>query len=160
MPRYRLTLEYDGTNFVGWQRQAIDASVQACLEAAIERYSGEPAAAVAAGRTDAGVHALGQVVHVDMARSRACDEIRDAVNFHLRPDPIAVLDVAETAPAFHARFAAIRRAYRYRIVNRRAPLTVDRNRAWRVVPPLDAEAMQLAARCLLGRHDFTSFRSA
>jgi tRNA pseudouridine38-40 synthase len=160
MPRYRLTIEYDGGPFVGFQRQSNGPSVQAALEAAIERFCGERVTVTGAGRTDAGVHALGQVVHFDLAEAREPREVQGALNHHLKPDPVAVLDAAVAAPDFHARFDAIGRAYRYRIVNRRPPLTLDRGLAWHVPVPLDADAMHRAAQRLVGRHDFTTFRSA
>jgi tRNA pseudouridine38-40 synthase len=159
MPRYRLTLEYDGSGLVGWQRQTNGPSVQQLVEEAIEKFCGETVVAHAAGRTDAGVHALGQVAHVDLAREVASDTLREAVNFHLKPAPIAVLEAMAVGPDFHARFSASLRAYRYRIVNRRAPLAIERGRVWQVSRPLDAGAMHEAARLLLGRHDFTSFRA-
>jgi tRNA pseudouridine38-40 synthase len=159
MIRYKLTLEYDGRAFVGWQRQANGASVQAALEEAVLRFCGETVTAIAAGRTDAGVHALGQVAQIDLAGEIATDKLRDAINFHLKPLPVAVIR-AELAPeGFHARFSASLRRYRYRILNRRAPLVLDAGRAWRVPQPLDAEAMHKAAQHLVGRHDFTSFRA-
>ena len=159
MTRFRLTIEYDGGGFVGWQRQKNGPSVQQALEDAVFAFCGERVNAVGAGRTDAGVHALGQCVHVDLAREATPERVRDAVNFHLKPAPVAIV-AAEVAPAdFHARFSALRRRYLYRIVNRRAPLTLARGRAWLVMPPLDAAAMQGAARLLVGRHDFTSFRA-
>jgi tRNA pseudouridine38-40 synthase len=160
MPRYRLVLEYDGGPFVGWQRQDNGPSVQAALEQAIHAFCGEAATATAAGRTDAGVHALGQVCHVDLAHAHPADTLRDAVNAHLRPAPVAVLDAAQVADDFHARFSATRRRYLYRIVNRRSPLTLERGRAWAVARALDADAMHAAARTLVGRHDFSSFRAA
>ncbi|HVO15348.1 MAG TPA: tRNA pseudouridine(38-40) synthase TruA, partial [Alphaproteobacteria bacterium] len=160
MPRYRLTLEYDGRAFVGWQRQDNGPSVQAALESAIRKFCGETATVHAAGRTDSGVHALGQVVHVDLVKDAPTDTVRDALNAHLRPQPVAVLDAAVAAPDFHARFSAIERRYRYRIVNRRAPLALDLGRAWHVSVPLDAAAMHEAAQLLVGHHDFTSFRAA
>ncbi|MBM3533651.1 MAG: tRNA pseudouridine(38-40) synthase TruA [Alphaproteobacteria bacterium] len=160
MPRYRLTLEYDGTGLAGWQRQENAASVQELLEAAFHKYCQEQVTAVAAGRTDAGVHALAQVAHVDLARPRDPEEIRDAVNFHLKPAKVAVLEAAEAPADFHARFSATGRRYLYRIVNRRAPLALDRDRAWQVGRPLDAEAMHRAAQVLVGSHDFSSFRDA
>jgi len=157
--RFKLTLEYDGAGFVGWQRQDNGPSVQQALEDAVFAFCGERATATAAGRTDAGVHALGQVVHLDIARAVAVETVRDAVNYHLKPAPVAVLAV-EAAPAdFHARFSAVQRAYLYRIVNRRAPLALDRGRAWGVAAPLDAAAMAEAAQLLVGCHDFTSFRA-
>lgn len=160
MPRYRLTLEYDGTGLAGWQRQENAVSVQEVLEAAFEKYCQEQVAAIAAGRTDAGVHALAQVVHVDLDRPRDPEQIRDAINFHLKPARIVVLDATEAPPDFHARFSATGRRYLYRIVNRRAPLALDLDRAWAVARPLDAEAMHRAAQRLVGRHDFSSFRDA
>lgn len=160
MPRYRLTVEYDGTGYVGWQRQDNGPSIQAALEAALRAFCGEAAAVHGAGRTDAGVHASGQACHLDLARCVAPGVLRDAVNAHLRPAPIAVLDAAEAPEGFHARFSAVGRIYRYRIVNRRAPLALDRGRAWRIAAPLDRAAMAAAAARLVGRHDFTSFRAA
>lgn len=160
MPRYRLTLEYDGGSFVGWQRQENGPSVQGALEEAIFRLSGERVTATGAGRTDSGVHASGQVAHFDLERSPEPETVRDALNFHLKPWPVAVLD-AEVAPdGFHARFSATGRRYLYRIVCRRAPPALDRGRAWHVSRPLDAEAMAVGARSLIGRHDFTTFRAA
>jgi tRNA pseudouridine38-40 synthase len=159
MPRYKLTIEYDGTPFVGWQAQDNGVSVQAVLTTAIAAFAGEEVAVGAAGRTDAGVHALGQVAHVDLAKDRDTETVRDAINFHLRPQPIAVLTVERAATDFDARFAAVKRHYLYRIVNRRADLTLDQNRAWRVPRSLDAGAMHAAAQRLTGRHDFTTFRS-
>jgi tRNA pseudouridine38-40 synthase len=160
MPRYRLTIEYDGGPFVGFQRQSNGPSIQQSLERAIEAYCGEAVTVTGAGRTDAGVHAEGQVVHIDLAADKDPEEIRDAVNFHLKPDPVAVLDADEAAADFHARFDAIARHYRFRIVNRRPPLTVDRGLAWHVPSPLDADRMHEAAQRLVGKHDFTTFRSA
>lgn len=158
MPRYRLTLEYDGEPFVGWQRQANGPSVQAALEAAIQRFCGEMVTIHAAGRTDAGVHAWGQVVHVDLARDWPCATVRDALNFHLRPWPVAVIVAEGAAPDFDARFSAQARVYRYRILNRVAPPVLDRGRVWHLAHPLDPRAMQAGAEVLIGRHDFTSFR--
>ncbi|MDB5406332.1 MAG: tRNA pseudouridine(38-40) synthase TruA [Rhodospirillales bacterium] len=160
MPRYRLTIEYDGTGLVGWQRQANGLAVQEILETAVERFCGEAARVHGAGRTDAGVHAFGQVAHLDLTRDATPEEILGALNYHVRPAAIAVVAVARAAPEFDARRSAIGRAYLYRIVNRRAPLALDRNRVWHVAPPLDAEAMHAAARLLLGKHDFTSFRDS
>ena len=159
LPRYKLTIEYDGTPFVGWQAQDNGVSVQGVLTAAIAAFAGEQAAVGAAGRTDAGVHALGQVAHVDLGKDWDAETVRDAINFHLRPQPIAVLAVERAALDFDARFSAIKRHYLYRIVNRRADLTLEQNRAWRVPRPLDAQAMHAAAQQLIGRHDFTTFRS-
>jgi tRNA pseudouridine38-40 synthase len=160
MPRYRLMLEYDGGPFRGWQRQASGASVQASLEAAVLAFCGEHVQVVGAGRTDAGVHAQGQVAHLDLSRAVALETLRNALNHHLRPQPIVVLEAAMVAADFHARFSATMRHYRYRIVNRRPPLALDRGRAWQVPRHLDAEIMHEAAQSLAGRHDFTSFRSA
>jgi tRNA pseudouridine38-40 synthase len=159
MPRYKLIIEYDGTSFVGWQAQDSGVSVQSVLAAAVAAFAGEPVAVSAAGRTDAGVHALGQVSHLDLAKEWDVDTVRDAVNFHLRPQPVAVLAVERAAADFDARFSAIKRHYLYRIVNRRADLILEQNRAWRVPRSLDTEVMHLAAQRLIGRHDFTTFRS-
>ena len=160
MPRYRLTIEYDGGPFVGWQRQDNGPSIQAALEAAIFKLSGETVTVTGAGRTDAGVHALGQVAHFDLEKTFPGDTIRDALNHYLKPDPVAVLE-ADVAPAdFHARFSAIGRHYCYRIVCRRSPLALERGHAWHVVRALDGDAMQEAAQTLVGRHDFTTFRAA
>jgi tRNA pseudouridine38-40 synthase len=160
MPRYRLILEYDGTPFVGWQVQAAGASVQGQLVKAIATFCGETADVRGAGRTDAGVHALGQVAHFDLDRTWPTDTVRAAVNFHLKPDPIAILDCAVVAADFDARFSAVGRHYRYRILRRPAPPVLDRDRVWWVPQRLDAEAMQEAAQALVGRHDFTTFRAA
>ncbi|HSR76848.1 MAG TPA: tRNA pseudouridine(38-40) synthase TruA [Xanthobacteraceae bacterium] len=160
MPRYKLLIEYDGTPFAGWQIQANGASVQGVLTAAIEAFCGERVHVQGAGRTDAGVHALGQVAHVDLAKDADPETVRDALNAHLRPHPIAILEAEIIAQDFDARFSATRRHYLYRIVNRRADLALERNRAWRIARPLDARAMQVAARLLVGRHDFTTFRAA
>lgn len=158
--RYALTIEYDGGPFVGWQRQENGVSVQQRLEEAVAALeAGERRVVHGAGRTDAGVHALGQVGHVDLSREWREDRLRDALNAHLRPDPIAVLATRRVSDTFEARFSAIRRHYRYVIDNRRAPLTLQRGRAWHVKRPLDAEAMHEAAQALVGRHDFTTFRS-
>ena len=160
MPRYKLTIEYDGTPFVGWQAQDNGPSVQGLVAGAIAAFAGERVAVQGAGRTDAGVHALGQVAHVDLAKDWDIENVRDAINFHLRPQPIAVLAAEQVAANFDARFSAIKRHYRYRIVNRRADLTLDLHRAWRVPRPLDAAAMHAAAQRLVGKHDFTTFRAA
>ncbi len=160
MPRYLLLVEYDGGPFRGWQRQASGPSVQERLERAISAFSGAQVAVCAAGRTDAGVHALLQPVHVDLPRAYAPETLVGAINHHLRPDPIAVLEAREVDPSFHARFSALKRRYLYRILNRRAPPALLRGRVWHVVPPLCAEHMQEAAQRLVGRHDFTSFRAA
>jgi tRNA pseudouridine38-40 synthase len=160
MPRHRLLLEYDGGPFVGWQRQDNGPSVQAAVEAAILAFCGEPVRLVAAGRTDAGVHALGQVAHLDLTREMVPEQIRGAINAHLRPLPIAVLDARRVADGFDARRDAVARRYLYRILNRRAPPTLERGRAWHVPMWLDTERMHAAAQLLVGRHDFTSFRAA
>ena len=160
MPRYRLLIEYDGTPFRGWQMQAGGPSVQGVITDAIAAFADEKVAVHGAGRTDAGVHALGQVAHVDLARDWRPDRVRDALNAQLRPHPVAVLAVEKVEDSFHARFSAKRRHYLYRIVNRRADLALERNRAWRVPRRLDAAAMHAAAQGLIGRHDFTTFRAA
>jgi tRNA pseudouridine38-40 synthase len=160
MPRYALTIEYDGGPFVGWQRQLNGASIQARLEDAVFAVNGARVVVHGAGRTDAGVHALGQVAHVDLVKDWPCDRLRDALNAHLKPDPIAICHVESVSLAFEARFSAIRRHYRYLIDNRRAPLTLTLGRAWHVKWSLDAQAMHEAAQSLLGRHDFTTFRAS
>ena len=159
MPRYKLTLEYDGTPFVGWQMQANGASVQGRLAEAIKSFSGEEAIPRGAGRTDAGVHALGQVAHFDLVKNWPDDKVRDALNAVLRPDPISVLFCEHVATDFDARFSATVRQYLYRIIDRRSPLALERMRAWGVFRPLDAKAMDEAAQVLVGYHDFTTFRS-
>jgi len=160
MPRYKLVLEYDGTPFVGWQRQANGPSVQDALEGAIQALSGEVVSVTGAGRTDAGVHALGQCAHFDLAKPFPADVVRDALNAHLRPEPIVVLTAEAVAPEFNARFSARERRYRYRILNRRSPPVLERNRLWHRATPLDDKAMHEAAQRLVGRHDFSTFRSA
>jgi tRNA pseudouridine38-40 synthase len=160
VPRYKLTIEYDGAPYVGWQIQDNGPTVQGALTDAVAAFAGEHAAVQGAGRTDTGVHALGQVAHVDFTKDWDDDTVRDALNFHLRPRPIAVLDARHAAPDFDARFSAIKRHYLYRISNRRADLALDVNRAWRVPRPLDTAAMHAAAQLLIGRHDFTTFRAA
>jgi len=158
--RYRIIVEYDGREFVGWQRQENGLGVQAVIEDAIEKYAGERVTLFGAGRTDAGVHALGQVAHFDLVRDDPTDTVRDAINFHIRPHAVSVLSAEVVDDDFHARFSAIERRYVYRIVNRRAPLALDRGRAWWVPVPLDAAAMHEAAQVLVGKHDFTSFRAS
>jgi tRNA pseudouridine38-40 synthase len=160
MTRYKLTLEYDGGGFVGWQKQDNGPSVQAALEAAIEKFCGETVRVTGAGRTDAGVHALGQVAHVDLAKSWPARTVMNALNAHLRPLPIAVLAAAVADGNFNARLSARSREYLYRIVIRAAPLAIERGRAWHVTHALDETAMHEAAQILVGRHDFTSFRAA
>ncbi|MFZ0775513.1 MAG: tRNA pseudouridine(38-40) synthase TruA [Xanthobacteraceae bacterium] len=159
MPRYKLTIEYDGTPFIGWQAQDNGVSVQGVLTEAVATFAGERVTVFGAGRTDTGVHALGQVAHIDLAKDWDTDNVRDAINFHLRPQPVAVLAAENVGTDFDARFSAIKRYYRYRVVNRRADLTLDQNRAWRVPRLLDSDAMHAAAQRLIGKHDFTTFRS-
>jgi len=160
MPRYKLTIEYDGTGLVGWQRQANGLSVQQALETAIARLCGESTTIHGAGRTDAGVHALAQTAHVDLARTVAPEVLRSAVNYHLRPAKIAVL-AAELVPrSFDARLSATGRIYLYRILNRRGPPALERGRVWHVAPPLDLDAMRAGARHLVGQHDFSTFRDS
>jgi len=160
MPRYRITIEYDGTPFLGWQRQAQGPSVQAALEEALERFTGEVPAVRGAGRTDSGVHALAQVAHFDLAKAWDPFRLREAFNFHLRPAPVAVLACEMADSDFDARFSATGRHYSYRILSRRAPPVLDRNRVWWLPLALDAGAMHEAAQSLVGRHDFTTFRAA
>ncbi|WP_018184814.1 tRNA pseudouridine(38-40) synthase TruA [Kaistia granuli] len=160
MPRYKLLIEYDGTPYSGWQRQANAPSVQQSLEAAIQRFSGEAALTFGAGRTDSGVHATGQVAHFDLPGHWTGLRIRDAMNAQLRPEPIAVLEAEPVADAFDARRSAVKRHYIYRVLDRRAPAALEINRVWDVRKHLDIDAMQRAADLLLGWHDFTTFRSA
>lgn len=160
MPRYALKIEYDGRPFVGWQWQAAHPSVQRRLEDAIARIAPEAPPVTGAGRTDAGVHATGQVAHVDIGRPWEPARLLAAINAHLRPEPVAVVAVAETSPDFHARFSAAEREYLFRLVARRAPLVHDRGLAWRVGHRLDVAAMREGAALLVGRHDFTTFRSS
>jgi tRNA pseudouridine38-40 synthase len=159
MPRTKILIEYDGTPFAGWQFQADAMTVQGEIEIAIEKLTGERVAIQGAGRTDAGVHALGQVAHFDLTRPVETDTIRDGLNAHLRPHPIAILAAENVPDDFNARMSATRRHYLYRIVNRRADLTLDRLRAWRLPRRLDERAMHDAAQRLVGHHDFTTFRS-
>lgn len=159
MTRWKLLLEWDGAPFMGWQRQDHGPSVQGALEEAVRRMTGEEVTAYAAGRTDAGVHALAMPVHLDLAKELAPVRVQEGLNALLRPHPIAVLSASQVAGDWHARFSCLGRRYLYRIANRRAPLTLDRGRAWRIAKPLDLAAMQAAAAHLVGRHDFTTFRS-
>lgn len=159
MPRYKLTIEYDGTPFVGWQIQAQGASVQGELAAAIARFCGEQVSVRGAGRTDSGVHARGQVAHIDLAKEWHSDKVRDAINFHLKPHPICVLRCEPVGDDFDARFSAKARHYRYRILSRRAPPVLEANRVWWVPAPLEIAAMHDAAQELVGQHDFTTFRA-
>jgi tRNA pseudouridine38-40 synthase len=160
MPRFALTIEYDGTPYMGWQRQAHGPSVQQAIEEAIAATSGAEVQVHAAGRTDAGVHALAMRAHFDLESELTPFRLMGAINAHLRPAPVAILECGIVPDEWHARFSCIGRAYEYRIVNRRAPLTVERERAWQVIQKLDAEAMHQAAQLLVGLHDFTTFRSA
>jgi tRNA pseudouridine38-40 synthase len=159
MPRYRLLIEYHGGPFQGWQKLPGLPTVQGMLEAAAAQLDGAPVDVFGAGRTDSGVHATGQVAHMDLQTDRG-RKVADAMNFHLRPHPIAVLKAEEVSEAFHARFNATQRHYRYEIVNRRADLTVGRGLAWRVPSKLSAENMHEAAQALIGTHDFTTFRDS
>ena len=159
MPRYKLTIEYDGGPFVGWQRQDTGPSIQAAIEDAVFALSGERVVVQCAGRTDSGVHALGQVAHVDLADEKPVETVRAALNYHLKPNPIVVPLVEIAPPNFHARFSATHRRYRYRILNRRAPPALDRGHVWHVPVPLDLDAMAASAAVLQGHHDFNSFRS-
>lgn len=160
MPRYRLTLEYDGGPFAGWQRQDNGPSVQAAVEEAIFTLSAEHVTVIGAGRTDSGVHALGQVAHFELEKDFAAEKVRGALNHHLRPAPVAVLDASIVAPDFHARFSATARHYFYRILCRRAPPALEHGRVWHITRELDAELMHVAAQFLVGQHDFTTFRSS
>ncbi|MEE2565826.1 tRNA pseudouridine(38-40) synthase TruA [Hyphobacterium marinum] len=160
MPRYKLTLEYDGSPFAGWQRQADAPSVQGAIEAAAERLDEAPVTVQGAGRTDAGVHALGQVAHLDLVKDLPTDTVRDALNHHLRADPVAVLDAERVGEDFHARYSATARHYLYRLIDRRPPLTLLKGQVWRIPVPLDVAAMHDAAQCLVGLHDFSTFRDA
>ena len=159
MPRYKLIIEYDGTPFSGWQIQADRPTVQGALTTAVAALTGEEILVQGAGRTDAGVHARAQVAHVDLSRDWETDTIRDALNAHLRPHPVAVLAAERVGDDFNARTSAIKRHYRYIIVNRRPDLTLERGQAWRIPRPLDVPAMHEAAQRLVGKHDFTTFRS-
>jgi len=160
MVRYKLIIEYDGADFVGWQRQENGLSIQESVERAVAAFCGETVSAHAAGRTDSGVHAFAMAAHIELVKDWPVDVVRDALNQHLRPAPIVILAAEKAADDFHARFSCVGRAYEYRIVNRRTPLALDRGRAWRVSSRLDAEAMDKAAQVLVGKHDFTTFRSA
>jgi tRNA pseudouridine38-40 synthase len=160
MPRYRITIEYDGTLFAGWQMQPDCVSVQGALQDAIAKFCGEEVAVKGAGRTDAGVHALGQVAHFDLSKEWDPFRISEALNFHLKPLPVAVLDCVAAADDFDARFSATSRHYVYRILTRRARPALDQDRVWWIMKPLDAAAMHEAAQHLVGHHDFTTFRAA
>lgn len=158
MPRYRLTIEYDGRPYKGFQAQANLPSVQEAVEQAVKAFSGQDVRVHAAGRTDTGVHALGQVIHVDLERDWPAATVRNALNAHLRREAVAVLEAEVAQGDWHARFSATERRYLYRILNRWAPSALDRGRVWHVKKPLDAEAMHVAAQALIGLHDFTTFR--
>jgi tRNA pseudouridine38-40 synthase len=160
MARYRLDIEYDGAAFCGWQRQANGLSVQQVIEDALTLVDGAKAVIRGAGRTDTGVHATGQVAHVDLAKDWRGDKLRDAVNANMRPHLVAVRNASVVDDDFDARHSATRRHYLYRIVNRRAPLTIDAGHAWLVKPKLDAQAMHDAAQALVGKHDFSTFRDS
>ena len=159
MTRWKITIEYDGGPFVGWQRQAEGLSVQGSVEAAIEKFSQEKATLYGAGRTDSGVHALTQVAHFEIVKEVGADTVRDALNFHLKPAPIAILSAEVVDKSFNARVSAISRHYRYRILNRRSPAALLTGRVWHLPQTLNVEAMHEAAQFLVGHHDFTSFRA-
>lgn len=159
MTRWKIAVEYDGSGFVGWQRQANGLSVQEAIETAITGFSGETVTLHGAGRTDSGVHALAQVAHFDLQKPSDGDTVRDALNHHLKSKAAAILSAEAVSEEFHARFSAVRRDYRYRILNQRAPSALERGRVWQVARALDAEAMHDAAQLLIGNHDFSSFRA-
>jgi len=159
MNKYKITLEYDGTNYVGWQRQQNGQSIQSCLEDAIEKLVNERVIVFGAGRTDAGVHAIAQVAHFEIKKNIRIDKIRDGLNQHLRPNTIAILKVEKVKENFHARFSANLRCYEYRIINRRPPLTLDQNRAWCIYKKLNIEKIMKEASSFKGKHDLESFRS-
>jgi tRNA pseudouridine38-40 synthase len=160
MPRYKLTIEYDGTEFFGWQMQAVHTTVQGVLEAAMRTLHGMEIIVHGAGRTDTGVHALGQIAHVDLPKDWDPFVLRNAINGNVRPHRVSVLDVEEVSEDFHARFSAVKRSYLFRILNRRAPPALDHNKVWHVPVELNADAMHEGAQHLLGKHDFTTFRAA
>jgi tRNA pseudouridine38-40 synthase len=160
MTRWKITVEYDGACFVGWQRQENGLAVQQVLEGAVEGFAQERVTVFAAGRTDSGVHALGQVAHFDLDRDADAATVRDALNYHCKPHAVAVLEAEAVDEEFHARFSAKSRHYLYRILARRGPPALDAGRVWHVPVPLDADAMHRAARVLVGNHDFSSFRAA
>jgi tRNA pseudouridine38-40 synthase len=160
MTRWRLTIEYDGGPFMGWQRQEHGPSVQEALEDALRRMTGKEAAITAAGRTDAGVHALAMAAHVDVTKPLTPHRLREGLNALVRPQPISVLEAEQVADDWHARFSCVGRRYRYRVLNRRAPPALESGRVWHIAVPLDIDAMKEGAAMLVGRHDFTTFRSA
>lgn len=159
MPRYALKVEYNGSEFAGWQRQDGPATVQGAIEAALSKLEPDVPSIAAAGRTDAGVHALGQVAHCEMAKTWEPFRLSEALNYHLKPQPIAIIDAAAVSDEWHARFSAIERSYIYRIICRRAPLVFEKSLAWKVTHDLDVAAMQEGAKYLVGHHDFTTFRA-
>ncbi|MDD5587130.1 MAG: tRNA pseudouridine(38-40) synthase TruA [Alphaproteobacteria bacterium] len=159
MTRWKLTIEYDGTGFCGWQRQTHDFTVQQAVEEAVQKFSGETVALHVAGRTDTGVHARGQVAHFDLAKDTDADTVQGAINFHVRPHRIAILKVENAPDDFHARFSALARTYKYTIINRQAPLALMADQAWHVSRPLALEPMREAASLLIGKHDFSTFRA-
>tara|TARA_R110002051_G_scaffold93824_2_gene163614 strand:- start:32466 stop:33233 length:768 start_codon:yes stop_codon:yes gene_type:complete len=159
MPRFAIKVEYDGAPFAGWQRQPDQPSVQGAIEAALAKLEAGPHTIAAAGRTDAGVHALGQVAHCDLVQDWDPFRLSEALNFHLKPAPVAIVNCARVADDWHARFDAVERRYLFRVISRRAPPTLERGQLWQVKHPLDADAMQIGANMLLGNHDFTTFRS-
>lgn len=158
MPRYRLTIEYDGQPYKGFQAQETLPSVQGSIERAVKSFSGQTLRLQAAGRTDTGVHATGQVIHIDLEREWRPEVVRDALNAHLMPEPIAIIDAQVAEGDWHARFSATERRYIYRILNRKSPPALDRGKVWHMKKPLDAQAMHDAAQVLIGNHDFTTFR--
>ena len=160
MPKYKITIEYDGSSYVGWQRQDNGISIQESIEKAIIQLTGEKIIIFGAGRTDAGVHALGQVAHFDLKKFFNTDNIRDGLNQYLRPQPISILKAEEVDDDFHSRFSAKSRTYQYNISNRRAPLTIDKNKSWGVFKKLDVNKMEFEAKHFLGHHNLDAFRSA
>jgi tRNA pseudouridine38-40 synthase len=160
VPRFKAIIEYNGSGFVGWQRQATGPSIQQSIEEAIVKFCAEKVVVHGAGRTDAGVHALGQVAHFDLKKEATTATVRAAINFHLKPAPIVLVSVEEVSADFNARRSARHRVYLYRIVNRRAPLALDKGRAWHVTHRLDVPSMHEAAQVLVGKHDFTTFRAS
>jgi tRNA pseudouridine38-40 synthase len=160
MTRWKITLEYEGTAFCGWQKQENALSVQQTLEEALKKLTQEDVPTIVAGRTDSGVHATGQVAHFDLAKDFDADTMENALNFHMRPHPVVVLKAEPVSEAFHARFGAVQRSYRYLILNRRSPSALLKNRAWHIIHPLALPPMQEAARLLIGKHDFSTFRAA
>ena len=159
MPKFKITIEYEGSDFVGWQKQENGLSIQETIEDAVYKLTGETVTLFGAGRTDAGVHAKGQVAHFDLIKYFESDEIRDGLNQHLRPLPIAIIDATEAGSDFHARFSAKKRSYEYLIINRRSPLTINKNRAWCVFKKLDLDTIYQESKSFIGNHNFQAFRS-